>query len=249
MRTLVVAVTATLLLSAGDGARAADLPGKAPIYTSQPPVAYSWTGFYLGGHVGAGWATNDWIATQLLNLGGPIRLGAGGATGFLGGAQAGVNYQLDAMVFGLEADVSWAQISGGSCNTIEGTIHCTSRADRLGTIAGRFGIAADRALVYLKGGAAWLHDDQLLSIVGPDVAVSGNKWGWTAGAGIEYALTHNWSAKLEYDFMDFGTSSLVFVLAPGTNATTTADIKQRLQTVKFGLNYKFDWPGRGVGSY
>jgi outer membrane immunogenic protein len=243
------AVTAILLLSAANPARAADLPAKAPVYASQLPVAYSWTGFYLGGHVGAGWANNEWDATELISLIGTARLGAGSATGFLGGAQAGVNYQYEAMVFGLEADASWAQISGEACNTIQGTIHCTSRADRLGTITGRFGIAADRALVYLKGGAAWLHHNQVLSILsGPDSSGGGDKWGWTGGAGIEYALTHNWSAKLEYDFMDFGTSNFVFVTVPGV-VTTTADIKQRMQMVKFGLNYKFDWGVPRAGSY
>jgi outer membrane immunogenic protein len=252
MRTLFLAASALLLVSAGDPAHAADVPAKAPIYRSQPPVAYSWTGFYLGGHVGAGWATNDWNASELTDVPLSLRLGAGSATGFLGGAQAGLNYQVDAMVFGLESDVSWAQISGESCN-IQGAIHCTSKADRLGTITGRFGIVADRALVYLKGGATWLHDEHVLSIIAsPDASVSGNKWGWTGGAGIEYALTHNWSAKLEYDFMDFGNKQLVFVTTSGvttTPQTTTAEIKQRIQTVKFGLNYKFDWVALGAGRY
>jgi outer membrane immunogenic protein len=151
------------------------------------------------------------------------------------------------MVFGIEADVSWAQISGEACNTLEGTIHCTSKADRLGTITGRFGIAADRTLVYFKGGAAWLHDTQVFSILtAMDASPSGNKWGWTAGAGIEYALTRNWSAKVEYDFMDFGTSNFVFVSAApgGGSVTSTANIEQRVQTVKLGLNYRFDWSSR-----
>jgi outer membrane immunogenic protein len=253
MRTLFFAASALLLLPAADPARAADVPAKAPVYRSQPPVAYSWTGFYLGGHVGAGWATNDWNASGFIGVPQSLRLGAGSATGFLGGVQAGLNYQVDAMVFGLESDVSWAQISGESCNTIQGGIHCTSKAERLGTITGRFGIVADRALVYLKGGATWLHDEHVLSIIGsPDASVSGDKWGWTGGAGIEYALTQNWSAKLEYDFMDFGNQQLVFVTTPvGTTETqtTTAEIKQRIQTVKFGLNYKFDWVALGAGRY
>ena len=227
--------------------RAADLPSKAPIYASQ--VAYNWTGFYVGGHVGAGWATNDWNAPSFINLG-ALRLGAGSASGFLGGAQAGVNYQIDAMVFGLEADASWAQLSGEACNTFQGAIHCTSAANRFGTVTGRFGIAADRALVYLKGGAAWLHDEHTLSALGaPDTTVSGDRWGWTGGAGIEYALTRNWSAKLEYDFMDFGTQQHVFVTAPVATLPSTIAIKEHIQTAKFGLNYKFGWASAGAGGH
>ena len=223
-------------------------PHAQPIFLprhrfSQSQAAYNWTGFYLGAHVGAGWASNGWDAPFFINLGGPLRLGAGSASGFLGGVQAGVNYQIDAMVFGLEADASWAQLSGEACNTIQGAVHCTSAANRFGTVTGRFGIAADRALVYLKGGAAWLHDEHTLSILGAlDTTVSGNRWGWTAGAGIEYALTRNWSAKLEYDFMDFGTQQHLFVTTLVGTLNSTIAVKEQIQTAKFGLNYKFDWP-------
>jgi outer membrane immunogenic protein len=79
---------------------------------------------------------------------------------------------------------------------------------------------------------------------------SSNKWGWMAGAGVEYALTRNWSAKLEYDFMDFGTSRFVFDTPfIGNTGIVTADVKQRIQVVKFGWNYKFDWGGPVVANY
>jgi outer membrane immunogenic protein len=237
-----LATTAVLpLIAAGAPARAADMPAKAPIYRPQPPVVYNWTGLYLGAHVGAGWSNSDWKAVDsFLNIG-PFRLGSGSGSGFLGGAQVGVNYQVDAVLAGLEADVSWAALSGDACELLQGTINCNSRADRFGTVTGRLGVAADRALVYFKGGAAWVHDTHILGVLSaPEATVSSNRWGWTAGAGIEYALIRNWSAKLEYDFMDFGTKRLVFDLGiPG--ATVTNDIKERIQTVKFGLNYKFDW--------
>jgi outer membrane immunogenic protein len=246
MRTLLLSASALLLLPVAEPARAADLPSKAPIFAAQ--AAYNWTGFYLGAHVGAGWASNGWDAPFFINLGGPLRLGAGSASGFLGGVQAGVNYQIDAMVFGLEADASWAQLSGEACNTIQGTVHCTSAANRFGTVTGRFGIAADRALVYLKGGGAWLHDEHTLSILGAlDTTVGGNRWGWTAGAGIEYALTRNWSAKLEYDVLAFGATSISF--DTGALGLFPAEIKQRVQAVKAGLNYKLDWGVVGLTSY
>jgi outer membrane immunogenic protein len=249
MRMLLLAASAIVPLLAGVAAQAADMPAKAPMYQPRPPVIYSWTGFYLGAHLGAGWSTNDWRSADFRGLG-TFRLGAGSGSGFLGGAQIGVNYQVDAVVAGLEADVSWATLSGDACEAIQGVVNCNSRADRFGTVTGRLGVAADRALVYFKAGAAWVHDSQILTIVGiPELGISGNRWGWTAGAGIEYALTRDWSAKLEYDFMDFGTNRLVFDFSRFGLGPITNDIKERIQTVKFGLNYKFDWGGPVAASY
>jgi outer membrane immunogenic protein len=253
MRTLLLATTAILPLLAGLPAIAADMPAKAPAYRAPPPVAYSWTGIYFGGHLGAGWTTAEWRTLDFAGLFGAFRMGSGSASGFLGGAQIGVNYQVDVMVFGLEADASWADLSGETCSTLTGLVQCNSKADRFGTVAGRLGIAVDRALVYFKGGAAWVHDTHDLTVFNggaTEATVSSNKWGWTAGAGVEYALTRNWSAKLEYDFMDFGTSRFVFdTPIVGNTSIVTADIKQRIQVVKFGWNYKFDWGGPAVANY
>ena len=252
MRTLLLAASAMLPLLAGVPATAADMPAKAPMYKAQPPVSYNWTGLYFGGHLGAGWNTNEWRAVDFAGFG-AFRLGSGTASGFLGGAQIGVNYQVDAVVFGLEADVSWADLSGETCNhpLLASSVQCNSKSNRFGTLAGRFGIAAERALVYFKGGAAWVHDAHDLTVIGAGVvepAVSVSKWGWTAGAGVEYALTRNWSTKLEYDFMDFGTSRFVFDV-PTIGGTVTTDVKQRIHALKFGWNYKFDWSAPVAASY
>jgi outer membrane immunogenic protein len=234
-------------------ASAADLPVKAPTYA--PASAYNWTGFYLGGHVGGGWMHKEW---NIVDFGGfpGFRIGAGDASGFLGGAQVGVNYQLDAVVVGIEADFSWADLSGPTCNFSApntAPLQCQSKADRFGTVTARLGVAFDRALIYFKGGAAWVHEEhELLFFVNPLLAptavVSKSKWGWTAGAGIEYALARNWSAKLEYDFMGFGTSRYLFDF-PTLNTALGIEIKQRVHAVKFGWNYKFDWGGPVVANY
>jgi outer membrane immunogenic protein len=253
MRTIFLATIAILPLLAGFPAIAADMPAKAPAYGQAPPVPYSWTGMYFGGHLGAGWATSEWRNRDFGGQFGPFSMGSGTASGFLGGAQIGANYQVDVMVFGAEADFSWADLSGQTCTTLAALVQCNSRVDRFGTVAGRFGIAADRALLYFKGGAAWAHGSHDLTAFGtginppPENTVSANKWGWTAGAGVEYALTRNWSAKLEYDFMDFGTTRFGFDLTP--NAVVTADIRQRIQVVKLGWNYEFDWSGPVAASH
>jgi outer membrane immunogenic protein len=242
MRTFLLAASAIPTLLAGLPAQAADMPVKNPMY--KPPVAYSWTGAYFGGHLGAGWNTGEWrLPGEAVGS-----IGSGTAPGFLGGAQIGINYQIDAVVLGLEADASWANLSGETFNAVQ-ALHGTSKTDLFTTIAGRFGVVADRALVYFKGGAAWAHQSHVLGLIGapiPEVPVHNSKWGWMAGAGIEYALTRNWSAKVEYDFIDFGTHrfDITFGFAPGS-----VDTKQRIQTVKFGLNYKFDWAGVAAASY
>ena len=255
MRTIFLATTVILPLLAGGPAQAADMAAKVPTYNPPPPPAvYNWTGFYVGGHLGAGATTSEWRAVEFGGTVPPFRLGAGSGIGVLGGAQVGVNYQVDAVVFGLEADASWANLLGETCNAVLATTHCNSQADRFGTVAGRFGIAADRALIYFKGGAAWAHASHELTIPGGGVfaeeTVSSSKWGWTAGAGIEYALTRNWSTKLEYDFMDFGTTHIVFdVPGLGATETVTTDIKQHVHALKLGLNYKFDWGGPVAAGY
>jgi outer membrane immunogenic protein len=247
MRMLLLAASAIVPLLAGGPAQAADIPAKTPIYKGQPPVSYNWTGLYVGGHLGAGWSTNEW---RLIGVGvtPSFNLGSGTAPGFLGGAQVGVNYQVDAMVFGLEADASWAaELSGQFCDTVSGALRCNTKADRFATVTGRLGIAADRALVYFKGGTAWVRNTHVFDLLNiPEDTVSSSKWGWTAGAGIEYALTRNWSAKLEYDFMDFGTSRFDFYASRGA---VPIEIKQRIQALKFGWNYKFDWGGPVAASY
>ena len=240
MKSLRIGALGTALLALGVTCANADgIAGRGSIkdgpYAAQGPAIHNWTGLYFGGHLGPGAFTNVWAETF-----------SGTATGFLGGAQIGVNYQVGAIVAGLEADVSWAGLSGETCNRPGTSVpHCTSQTDRFGTLTGRFGIAMDRALFYVKGGAAWVQDRQVLSFDDSSLQLtaSGDQWGWTAGAGVEYALTRNWSARLQYDFMDFGTNPHVFVGPTGAIATTP-DIDQRIHAVKFGLNYTFDWGGR-----
>jgi outer membrane immunogenic protein len=227
-------------------AMSADLGTYRPTYRPAPVVEaapVTWTGFYVGAHVGAGWSTTEWT---LLNVPGapPIPLGSlDSVSGFLGGLQIGANYQVDVMVFGVEADFSWAGLSGQTCAALQDLVECNTKADRFGTLTGRFGIAADHALFYLKGGGAWVHDTFEINTIGPiaQPSVSDNRRGWTAGGGVEYALPRNWSAKLEYDFMDFGTSRYTFNLLPTALGVVDTDVKQRIQVVKFGLNYRFGY--------
>jgi outer membrane immunogenic protein len=226
------------------GAIAADM-GR-PVYKAPPagalPVAYDWTGFYIGGHVGYGWADKDWrdafgLATTHT------------ADGFLGGGQVGFNYQINQFVLGVEGDISWANLNGNSTAVFGLAAPVTqsfnSEVDWTSTLTGRLGIAIDRWLVYGKGGVAWAGDRYATNryTFPASVEISDTRWGWTAGAGVEYAFAPNWSAKLEYNYMDFGTKAYSF--APGTST----DIDQQIHAVKFGINYKFGGGGPIVARY
>lgn len=244
MKSLLLAASAALPVLTGIPAQAADMPVKTEKY--RPPAVYNWTGVYFGGHLGAGWATNRW-RTPGAGVLPEFNLGSEPISGYLGGAQIGVNYQVNTLVFGIEADASWSNLSGEACNTATVLI-CNSQTGPLVTVAGRFGVAVDRALVFFKGGAAWVHDTQIFTVIGsPEAVHSDRKWGWTAGTGIEYALTRNWSAKLEYDVLAFGATSISF--DTGALGLFPAEIKQRVQAVKAGLNYKLDWGVVGPTSY
>jgi outer membrane immunogenic protein len=261
---------ASLSLIGVGGVSAADLPVKmrpAPVV----PLQFSWTGFYGGIHVGAGWGTTE--ANDDPNLHGcdpsgntpkkcptpGVIVGPGAGSvltansshttnGMLGGGQIGYNYQMGQWVFGGEIQASAADISGsGSC--VAGTANCSSKIGSLVTFAARLGWAADRALFFVKGGAAWAHTKfgmsnagNLFKSTGPDPTdialvaggeVSDDRWGWLFGAGVEYALYNNWSAKLEYNYIDLGSKTYV------VNDSPAFDVKQRVHTVTAGVNYHF----------
>src|SRR5262245_16470215 len=133
--------------------RAADL--GPPAVRPSAAIPWSWSGFYLGGHVGAALTTTDVadpFGTAL--FGDQVR-----SPGFLAGGQVGYNYQLGSVVFGIEGDASWATSDGtNTCFAVSGQLvssNCRVRPDFYATLTGRLGYAAGRSLLYAKGGAAW----------------------------------------------------------------------------------------------
>jgi outer membrane immunogenic protein len=266
-----------LALSVG-AANAADLTMR-PAYKAPPPVvapvAWTWTGFYIGAHIGSAWGTKEWTLNFDEPDFGPFPLGQTQVNGFLGGPTAGFNYQVDRWVFGVEGQFSWADVKGSSgCNNFFfegkaefpafGSLSCNAKVDWLATLAARVGWTIDHALLYVKGGGAWVHDKFAVNCApiiegcegGPFISGPGTVWsgsrtraGWMWGAGVEYAFTPNWSAKIEYDFMDFGTHRVNLGLNTA-NAECECDflpvdINQRIHLVKAGVNYRFNWFGFG----
>ena len=261
MKTVSVALLGLLLGSGLPGASpagAADMPDVIPAYAA----AWSWTGFYAGAHLGAGSANAQFSDPA----GPPIYGGAVRSPSFLGGGQAGYNWQIpnSNFVLGIEGDVS-GFIADGSATCLASSgffisANCRVRQGLGGSLTGRVGWAAGaqgRTLLYAKGGGAWLQEKIDITsnpLIFPSTVFDGTRWGWTAGAGVERAITPAWSFRLEYDYARFGAvnvatpESFVQVLPPFSNgylrtAGGTTSVSQNLQTVKVGLNYKFGVDG------
>lgn len=251
MKIKLAAAAAILTVSTSIGS-AADLAVKAP-YAAPAPV-WSWSGFYIGGHVGAGWGTTETSLASVTPAAGPliggIALTQNDRSGFLGGGQIGYDFQSGWAVFGVQGDIAALDVNGTTpCITIG--FSCTAKSDWLGTVTGRIGgVVADRALVYVKGGAAWLHTSHSLDLapgLGPvafSVTSDTTTLGGLIGMGVEYAFSPNWSAFIEYDYMSFDkkTMALDFTAFANTPAIANVDVKNKLSVAKIGLNYKFGGP-------
>jgi len=257
---------ATTILTLAGPALAADLGRRMPVKAPPPVVApvpyFSWTGCYLGGHAGAGWGRKDFSEPDTEDNFGPpggvIRVDTG--AGFLGGGQIGCDYQFAPnWVLGIEGDFAWADLKGDAVDPFFSGKHGNpitfhARTDWITDVTGRFGYAWDRWMLYGKGGVAWAHDKYSInnleffnglfcssgSFTACNPAGSETRTGWTAGVGIEWAFWGNWSAKVEFDHYDFGTRGIT-LFDPVTDSSDRADVKQRIEAVKFGINYRFGW--------
>jgi outer membrane immunogenic protein len=227
-----LAATAALALAAST-AHAADLPGRyspAPAYNALP--VFTWTGFYAGLNAGYGWNAGD---SRFYDPAfGTVRGRRSG--GFVGGAQAGYNYQFGMFVGGLETDLQYAAV--GNKGASYGTIYYPGDSDGFfGTIRARAGVAFDRALVFGTGGFAYgdiggnRGYDPLLGYHSGDEI----NWGWTLGGGVEYAITNNFTAKVEGLYVNLDTKDN-YNLGGRVNVDRDAEFG----VLRAGVNYKFN---------
>jgi outer membrane immunogenic protein len=219
---------------------AADLPVRAPAYKAPPPVVtyFSWTGCYIGGHAGGLWVSKDWSDADPLSLTYGQAIGSHDASGWLGGAQAGCNYQVGGWVFGIQGDYAWTSASGSSADLLFPTGTIESSVKGLGSVTGRVGYAWDRFLGYVKGGGAWEKDEYTGTFAGLIGTGSQTRSGWTVGVGGEYAFTYNFTGFIEYNYYDFGNKTATLLDQFG-NTYYIADIKETKSVLKIGLNWKF----------
>jgi outer membrane immunogenic protein len=148
--------------------------------------------------------------------------------GGFGGGTIGYNWQVGpSWVLGIEADAAGAGIRHSE--GIVGLYDLESKIQALGSVTGRAGFAVDNVLFYGKGGWAWASNKVSGNILGVAFSDSQFHSGWTAGGGLEWGFLPNWSAKVEYMFVDLGTESYFNGLELGAT----------LHTVKGGINYRF----------
>jgi outer membrane immunogenic protein len=236
-RAVILALCAGSVLS--QAAAAADLGGAPRRSIKDEPAPYvapfTWTGLYLGTHLGYGWSDADW----------QFGLTPGVSTshsgdGWLFGAQIGYNVQVRQFVFGVEADISNAWLEGGTACP-NPAFACEHSLNWLASLRGRAGatINGNRTLLYVTAGGAWADVDYAAFDVGTGAlfgaGFSHRHAGWVAGAGVEHALSPNLTARVEYLYYDLGDAT-----APaGALGAGPAGLDLTTQTVRFGLNLKF----------
>jgi outer membrane immunogenic protein len=206
-----------------------------------PPSYFSWTGFYIGGHLGYGWGSSSSFNLPNSGNGDAFDGNLDGINnhpyGWLGGATLGYNWQTDAFVFGFESDIGYI----GADETESGPDgFASAEYGGYGTLTARLGYGEDRWLGYVKGGLAVADIDNRAGAISGGV-VDGTdftklhevKTGWALGGGIEYAFQPNMSMKVEYLYMDFADDR------SGNLDGDRFEHENSLHTVKVGINYNF----------
>jgi opacity protein-like surface antigen len=214
-------------------AEAADIAAQ-PYVKVPPSPPYNWNGFYIGANFGGVFtkerasAGSDFLEAPSIFSSNP--------SGVLGGLQFGYNLQFAPQwLIGIEGELDWTSAQG-TANAFgpAATVTLTSNHNWYDTIDGRLGYMMGPVLIYAKGGAAWMNSDYALTAAGAITGLSSVKAtrdGWTAGGGLEAFIMPNWSAKLEYDYLDFGHYNYSF------SPVTAFDFKTEVHEIKVGVNY------------
>jgi outer membrane immunogenic protein len=206
-KTVIAAVALATLASTAlvTSAAAADLPYRQPYTVNQPLNAYSWAGPYLGANLGYAWGSVENSATK--------------PDGVFGGAQAGYNWQNGQFVFGLEGDIQ--------ASAADDTFAPWKFSNPwFGTVRGRLGYAFNNVLVYGTGGLAF--GELRAETFG--LSESHTNAGWTLGVGAEFGIYQNWTAKVEYLYVDLSSSNF---------SITGASNSYQFGLVRAGVNYHF----------
>lgn len=228
----------TALLTAAGSALAADLPARvaAPAPFAAAPI-FTWTGFYVGATAGYGWGKQTLESVSSMGVSnacpGDCDLSLRGANV---GATVGVNYQMGAIVLGLESDISWSGLKGSRDAGVLGGGGGGSyrgKVESFGTARMRVGYAIDRFLPYVTGGLYWQKAKASLDMGLGSMSDTDTSVGWTLGAGVEYALMNHWSLKGEYLYAR--TNDVTFDIANGLSLQT----KGHQNILRAGVNYRF----------
>lgn len=226
-----------------------------------PTCDFSWTGFYIGGRAGYGWSgdTDFRIEGRPNDALFPFHVNPGhqglDPDGFIGGGQIGFNWQFGKwFVVGAEADFSGSTMDDDSTRLhfvpedgADVAVHASQDINWFGTVRGRIGVVpCCKLLVYGTGGFAYADVDESASLAFPSggafysASRSSTDTGWTAGGGLEYAISRHWTVKVEYLFVDVGDHSATGFSHPAVPPFTTRDTwDTQFHTVTGGINFKF----------
>jgi outer membrane immunogenic protein len=226
------AVAAVALVGSFASARADGMPGRG--YGGA--CCLSWTGFYIGGHLGYGRSEVDWADVSLTGE----RVNNDGR-GFVGGGQIGYNWQIGNIVIGAEGTLSRTNLDDDFRSVVNpAAVTYSTDINWIGTVAGRLGFASGPALVYVKAG--WATANVELSgrqtAIGDAFSLDDRRNGWVVGAGFEYMVSRNLTLGLEYNFIDLGNTSYAGFTRTGLPYTIT-DADVEIHTVTARLNFKF----------
>jgi outer membrane immunogenic protein len=274
---LIASGVAAIAALFGTVAFAADAVFPPP---SLPPQGWSFTGCYIGANAGAGWGNSNFNWTNINQSSAAFSTGAATVlpqaadasldrAGFIGGGQAGCNYQPGWLVVGIEGDfdymglsvgqdaVSLGNTNGGPSTIVPGNIGESFSTDWLSTVRARLGIATGAWFYYATGGLAIAQASFSDRLCFPAAGTptcnaassSGTHEGWVAGAGIEWKLAPAWSTKFEFLYADLGTTSYDSTATIATtggaanfpNATITHTHSFNEDIIRIGVNYQFAW--------
>jgi outer membrane immunogenic protein len=255
MRKLLLSGVALAVLSVGP-ALAADLRDRPPLYKAPPPPVpvWSWSGCYIGGNIGGGYAWTENTNSANTTAFGDFLPGQGyanHASGFVGGGQLGCNYQISRIVIGIEGAYSWADIDRDYVSPFGGGDDVyTNRISGIASVSGRLGWAFDNWLFYSKAG--WAAARATLSVVDnipPVGAGSATNWhnGFTFGTGVEYAFTRNWIAGFETNYYRFESKS--YEIGGGAGLYTFNSRPRDVYTFLGRLSFKFDFGAPVMAAY
>ena len=233
---------------------AADLAARP--YTKAPMMApvmtYNWTGCYIGGNVGGGWAKTEQTRVTRLGVAALADYGSSEGSNVIGGAQIGCDYQFAGnWVVGVQGMFDFGNLNSSHILPAFPTFTSTNRTKDIFTATGRVGyLFAPQVLGYVKGGGAWARIDH--NILQPGGALSESatgidRQGWTVGGGLEWMFAPGWSVFGEYNYMDFGRKDIGFTSAVTGNGfvagapSEVVSTRLTVQQVLVGVNYKFNW--------
>lgn len=256
MRKLLFGNVAALAATVAGSAMAADFPVKAPAPFAQ---RFTWTGCYLGGSVGGGFARKNitdpvqLVQDSFLGLGSTVGIATASVSpdGVVIGGQLGCDYQFaSSWVIGMEGAASGARMVASTTLGLPlgapDTALVKARTDLLASVTARIGYAFDNVLLYAKGGGAMAGDrfNVTGSFMDMPFGFEGlqDRVGWTIGAGVEWAFSPHWSTSIEYNYYGFGRRT-VAMLDNSNEFMGTVDVGQNIQVVKVGVNFHV-W-GRG----